>query len=127
MFGEIDEPLAQVALSAVVVPFGAVVSFAVIVTLDVVQVPVKVSLCCNKFHGTTSTNPTLFMRVPLDARVNDKSPAPFVGISEYTTSSLYPLGISTSDACPSKGCELRAVSTHCGASTIPPPLTIRDM
>jgi hypothetical protein len=44
--------------------------------------------CSKKFHGVTSTNPALFTRVPLDARVNDKSPLPSVGTAEYTTSSL---------------------------------------
>jgi hypothetical protein len=58
----------------------------------------KVFDCSNKFHGQTSTNPALFIRVPLDARVNDKSPLPSVGIAENTVSSLYPDGIITNDA-----------------------------
>jgi hypothetical protein len=57
------------------------VSFAVIVTLAFAHAALlKSSLYCTKFHGQTSTNPAEFTRVPLDARVNDKSPLPFVGI-----------------------------------------------
>jgi hypothetical protein len=70
-------------LSAVVVPFGATPEFAVTVVLDFNHDPVSnCSEFIHKFHGQTSTNPALFIRVPLDARVNDKSPLPFVGIAE---------------------------------------------
>jgi hypothetical protein len=70
-----------VNLSAVVVPFGATASFATIVAFAAFQLKdAKSSDWSNKFHGQTSTNPALFTRVPLDARVNDKSPEPFVGI-----------------------------------------------
>jgi len=86
-------------LSAVKVPLGAVVLSAVIVVLVVVYTPLaKSSLYNAKFHGQTSTNPAEFMRVPLDARVNDKSPLPSVGTAEYTLSSAYPLGIITKEA-----------------------------
>jgi hypothetical protein len=85
--------------SAVKVPIGEFVEFAVILHSNFGQLAVsKVSDCSNKFHGQTSTNPALFTRVPLDARVNDKSPDPSVGIAENTVSSLYPDGIITNDA-----------------------------
>ena len=67
-------------MSAVVVPLGAVVLLALIVALDFVQdALLKSSEYVAKFHGQTSTNPAEFIRVPLDARVNDKSPDPSDG------------------------------------------------
>jgi hypothetical protein len=71
-------------MSALVVPFGAIWVVFVIVAPALVfhGLKLKVSLDCNKFHGQTSTNPALLMRVPLDARVNDKSPLPSLGTTE---------------------------------------------
>jgi hypothetical protein len=90
-------------LSAVVVPLGAVVLLALIVALDFVQAALlKSSEYVAKFHGQTSTNPAEFIRVPLDALEKLKSPAPSSGIWLYTTSSLYPEGIITKDACSNK-------------------------
>jgi hypothetical protein len=72
---------------------------AVIVALTFAQFAVEKVFESNiKFHGQTSTNPALFIRVPLLARVKDKSPLPSVGTAEYTTSSLYPEGIKTREA-----------------------------
>jgi hypothetical protein len=89
--------LLSIIVSAVVVPFGAVVESVLTLEPCALQT-LKFSEFSTKFHGVTSTNPALLMRVPLDARVNDKSPDPSVGIAENTVSSLYPDGIITNDA-----------------------------
>jgi hypothetical protein len=70
----------SIKVSAVVVPFGAVVESELIDEPCILQtLLLKSSLYCAKFHGTTSTNPELFIRVPLDARVKLKSPLPSDG------------------------------------------------
>ena len=86
-------------MSAVVVPFGAFVEFAEIVISLFVQIALlNSSEYVNKFQGTSSTNPAEFMRVPSDALVNERSPEPSCGTTDFTKSSSYIEGDIINDA-----------------------------
>jgi hypothetical protein len=86
-------------VSAVNVPFGAIVVFGVMVVPVFTQdASENISDQVAKFHGVRSITPALLVRVASLARVNVKSPNPSVGFWAYTTSSLIPSGINTQDA-----------------------------